>query len=145
MRKNRDQTLVEGGGTPPLVKHKTISHYFFWKASLGEYCKFCKNIIIKCAIYSLLLHLKILHVHSLKKRSNKVTLQVTLLDLIVREFVYFFKWTLSIQKDISPEIATINTYLKSKSKYLKTKNHFVYFVLLLSLFRCFEARRWWWW
>ena len=63
-----------GGGTPPLVKHKTISHYFFWKASLGEYCKFCKNIIIKCAIYSLLLHLKILHVHSLKKRSNKVTL-----------------------------------------------------------------------
>ena len=41
---------------------------------LSLYCKFCKNLIIKSAIYSLLLHLKLLHVHSLKKRCNKVTL-----------------------------------------------------------------------
>ena len=63
-----------GGGYTPFGKTPNYFPLLFLKASLGEYCKFCKNIIIKCAIYSLLLHLKILHVHSLKKRSNKVTL-----------------------------------------------------------------------
>ena len=49
-----------------------------------------------------------------------------------------FKWTLSIQTDISPENATINKYLKSKRKYLKIINHYVYFSYC---YRCSDVLR----